>query len=106
MDGAKLPGSQEPREAPRRAWRQPLHERETDRVRLDGKPAVRCVEHGEVAAGRQHAIVLVHLRAPGTLGQVLDDAEGEYEVERAIAPGQRARLVVRESLHLDQRLQI
>src|SRR5262249_14919573 len=49
--------------------------------------------------------VLVDLGAPVTLGQVLNDAEREHEIEHAVAPGQRARLLVGEPSYFGDRLE-
>ena len=76
---------------PSQAGWQPVGERQADRVRLDGKRAVRRVEDRNVPAAGQDAIVLVDLLAPVTHRQVLHDAHREHEVERAVIPWKPAR---------------
>jgi hypothetical protein len=75
-------------------------------VRLQRERAVRRVEHGDVAAGGEHAIVLVHLGAPVARRQMLDHPDSEHEIEGPVGVGQPLRLVVTEEARVDDLLQV
>ena len=69
-------------------------------MRFEREPAVRRIEDRDVTTGREHAVILVDLPPTCARRQVLDDAGYEHDVEGRIRIRQRARLLVRQLLHL------
>jgi hypothetical protein len=65
-------------------------------VRLERKIPIGRVEDGDVAVRRQDPIVLVDLSPPIALGQVLDHADGDHEVEPRVRVRQTPGLLARE----------
>ena len=79
---------------------QPLDQGQAHGVRLEREEAIGRVENGDVAARREHAIVLVHDLPAAAHGQMLDHSEDEHDVEAPVGIGEPPRLLVGQELHV------
>src|SRR6185369_7463896 len=94
-----LPSPEGPHVPVGEAGGEPLDAGKTDGVRLDRKRAVGSVEDGDVTARGENAVVLVDVAMAMTVGQMLDDAHDDHEVEEIVGEGQARGLLLREPPH-------